>query len=193
MQAISVYCGSSPGLKPDYAASARLLGSELAARGITLVYGGGRVGLMGTIADEVLAAGGRVVGVIPTDIAEREVQHESLTELHIVASMHERKMLMTKLSDGMIAMPGGLGTIEELFEVWTWAQLGFHSKPCALLNVDGYYDQLLAFLDAMVSQRFVKRIHRDLLHTDTDPAALLEWMQAYVPVTADKWLDMEKT
>ena len=190
---MSVYCGSSPGLKPDYADAAGLLGRELAARGITLVYGGGRVGLMGIIADAVLTAGGRVIGVIPADLAEREVQHTALTELHVVDSMHERKMLMTKLSDGMIALPGGLGTLEELFEVWTWAQLGFHSKPLALLNVDGYYDQLLAFLDEMVAQRFIKQIHRDLLYTDSKPTALLAWMQAYVPVTADKWLDMEKT
>ncbi len=193
MQAISVYCGSSPGLQPEYAAAARALGETLAARDITLVYGGGRIGLMGIIADAALAASGRVVGVIPTDIAEHEVQHTGLTELHVVDSMHERKMLMTKLSEGMIAMPGGLGTLEELFEVWTWAQLGFHTKPCALLNVGGYYDQLLTFLDEMVVQRFVKQTHREMLHTDTDSAALLDWMQAYEPVASDKWLDMDKT
>jgi uncharacterized protein (TIGR00730 family) len=193
LQAISVYCGSSPGLKPEYAEAAGRLGSALAARGITLVYGGGRVGLMGTIADQVLAEGGRVIGVIPADIAEHEVQHTGLTELHVVASMHERKMLMTKFSDGMIALPGGLGTLEELFEVWTWAQLGFHAKPCGLLNVEGYYDQLLVFLDNAVGQRFVKQAHRDFLYTDTDAATLVERMQAYVPSAVDKWLDMGKT
>jgi len=192
MRAISVYCGSSFGLKPGYADAAVQLGGEL-ARDITLVYGGGHVGLMGVIADAVLAAGGRVIGVIPEDIAEREVQHESLTELHVVDSMHERKMLMTKMSDGMIAMPGGLGTLEELFEVWTWAQLGFHSKPCALLNVDGYYDPLLGFLDDIVTQGFARQVDRDLLYTHDDPISLLEWMQAYVPATNGKWLDMEKT
>ena len=193
MLAISVYCGSSPGLKPEYAAAAKELGEVLAARSITLVYGGGRVGLMGVLADAALTAGGRVIGVIPADIAEHKVQHNSLTELHVVDSMHERKMLMTTLSDGMIALPGGLGTLEELFEVWTWAQLGFHTKPCAVLNIGGYYDQLLAFLDETVVQRFVKKTHRDMLYTDTDPAALLDWMQAYEPVASDKWLDMDKT
>lgn len=193
MQAISVYCGSSPGLKPEYAEAARQLGRALAGRGITLVYGGGRTGLMGTIADAALAQGGRVIGVIPADIAEHEIQHNGLTELHVVTSMHERKMLMTKLSDAMIAMPGGLGTLEELFEVWTWAQLGFHTKPCGLLNVEAYFDQMLAFLDNAVSQRFVKQTHRDFLYTDTDPVALVERMQAYKPAAADKWLDLDKT
>ena len=193
MQAISVYCGSSPGLKPEYAEAARQLGRALAGRGITLVYGGGRTGLMGTIADAALAQGGRVIGVIPADIAEHEIQHNGLTELHVVSSMHERKMLMTKLSDAMIAMPGGLGTLEELFEVWTWAQLGFHTKPCGLLNVEAYFDQMLAFLDNAVSQRFVKQTHRDFLYTDTDPVALVERMQAYKPAAADKWLDLDKT
>jgi uncharacterized protein (TIGR00730 family) len=193
LRAISVYCGSNPGLKPAYAEAARELGRALAARGITCVYGGGRTGLMGAIADTVLAEGGRVIGVIPADIAEHEIQHNGLTELHVVASMHERKMLMTKFSDAMIALPGGLGTLEELFEVWTWAQLGFHTKPCGLLNVEGYYDQMLGFLDNAVSQRFVKQTHRDFLYTDTDPAALLERMQAYEPAAVDKWLDMDKT
>lgn len=193
MQAISVYCGSSPGLKPEYATAAIELGTELAARNITLVYGGGHVGLMGIIADAVLAADGRVIGVIPADIAEREVQHETLTELHVVTSMHERKMMMTKMSDGMIAMPGGLGTLEELFEVWTWAQLGFHFKPCALLNVAGYYDPLLSFLDQMVEQRFATEAHRNLLYTNNNAAALVDWMQDYEPTITDKWLDMERT
>jgi uncharacterized protein (TIGR00730 family) len=193
LNAVSVYCGASPGLDPQFCAAARELGGELAARQLTLVYGGGHVGLMGAIADATLAAGGQVIGVIPADIAEREVQHLGLTELHVVDSMHERKMLMTRLSDGMIALPGGLGTLEELFEVWTWAQLGFHSKPLALLNVARYYDELLRFLDTMVAQRLVKQEHRDLLHTGDSPALALDWMAAYQPRHVDKWLDMDKS
>ena len=189
MQAISVYCGSSPGLKPEYATAAIELGTELAARDITLVYGGGHVGLMGIIADAVLAADGRVIGVIPADIAEREVQHETLTELHVVTSMHERKMMMTKMSDGMIAMPGGLGTLEELFEVWTWAQLGFQRKPCALLNVEGYFDPLITFLDSMVSEGFVREEHRAILIVESNAEALIEQLDSYVPPDVPKWLN----
>ena len=155
MQAISVFCGSSFGARDSYREAAESLGAELARRGITLVYGGGHVGLMGAIADATLAAGGEVIGVIPSDIAEREVQHEELTRLHVVNSMHERKMKMTKMSQGMIAMPGGLGTLEELFEVWTWAQLGFHDKPCGLLNANGYYDGLFSFLEHAFEEELV--------------------------------------
>ena len=167
----------------------KALASELVNRGITLVYGGGHVGLMGAAADAALAAGGNVVGVIPADIADREVEHHGLTELHVVGSMHERKMKMFSLSDAMIALPGGLGTLEELFEVWTWNQLGFHSKPVGLLNVAGYYDHLLEFLDHMVAQRFVHPAHRDLLQVGSDVTGLLERLLAYQPVVVDKWLD----
>jgi uncharacterized protein (TIGR00730 family) len=189
VQAICLYTGSSPGAKPAYRAAAEALATELANRGITLVYGGGHVGLMGAAADAALAAGGSVIGVIPTDIASKEVEHHGLTELHVVGSMHERKMKMFSLADAMIALPGGLGTMEELFEVWTWNQLGFHSKPVGLLNVAGYYDQLLAFLDTMVDQRFVHGAHRDLLQVGSDVPALLDRLLAYRPVDIDKWLD----
>lgn len=179
MDVVCVFTGSRAGASEDYRDAAVALAKEIAARNITLVYGGGHVGLMGASADAALAAGGRVIGVIPEDIADKEVEHTGLTELHVVASMHERKMKMFKLSDGMIAMPGGLGTLEELFEVWTWNQLGFHAKPVGLLNVGGYYDHLLQFLDHMVEQGFVQQLHRDLLLEDTDPARLLDRMAVY--------------
>lgn len=188
MDVICVFTGSSPGASEIYRAAATSLAQAVASRDITLVYGGGHVGLMGATADAALAAGGRVIGVIPADIADKEVEHTGLTELHVVASMHERKMKMFKLSDGMIAMPGGLGTLEELFEVWTWNQLGFHAKPVGLLNVGGYFNHLLKFLDHMVEQGFVKQAHRDLLIEDTDSARLLDRMAAYQSDTADKWL-----
>jgi len=181
MNAICVFTGSRVGARQDYREAAASLAEEIAARNITLVYGGGNIGLMGVSADAALAAGGSVIGVIPEDIADKEVEHPGLTELHVVASMHERKMKMFKLSDGMIAMPGGLGTLEELFEVWTWNQLGFHAKPVGLLNVGGYYDHLLAFLDHMVDQGFVQQVHRDLLLEDADPSRLLDRMSACQP------------
>ncbi|MCX2983103.1 TIGR00730 family Rossman fold protein [Halieaceae bacterium IMCC14734] len=193
MQTVSVFCGSSFGTNSEYRSAATVLGREIASRGMTLVYGGGHVGLMGAIADAALAAGGKVIGVIPTDIAEHEVQHDTLTELHVVDSMHERKMRMAKLSDGMIAMPGGLGTLEEIFEVWTWAQLGFHGKPCAMLNVAGYYDGLLAFLDRSVSEGFVKQVHRDMLYTGIEPAAMLDWMNEYQPEPDHLWRDLDRS
>ncbi len=179
MESICVYTGASPGVRPSYAEAARKLATELAVRGITMVYGGGHVGLMGVAADAALQAGGRVIGVIPQDIADRENQHLGLTELYVVDHMHERKMTMTRLSAGMIALPGGLGTMEELFEVWTWNQLGFHRKPVGLLNIDGYYDGLLAFLDNMVAEGFVREQHRDLLLVETEPAPLLERMRDF--------------
>ena len=189
MKAICLYTGSSPGARPAYRSAAESLARELARRGITLVYGGGHVGLMGAAADAALAQGGQVIGVIPGDIADMEVEHTGLTELLVVNSMHERKMKMFSLVDAMIAMPGGLGTLEELFEVWTWNQLGFHCKPLGLLNIDGYYDKLLAFLDHAVAERFVRHEHRDLLLVDTDPHALLERLLAFEPVRIDKWQD----
>lgn len=189
MQAICLYTGSSPGARPAYRSAAESLARELARRGITLVYGGGHVGLMGVAADAALAQGGKVIGVIPADIADMEVEHTGLTELLVVNSMHERKMKMFSLADAMIAMPGGLGTMEELFEVWTWNQLGFHRKPLGLLNVDGYYDHLLAFLDHAVAERFVRPEHRDLLLVDSDPPRLLERLLAFEPAAVGKWLD----
>jgi uncharacterized protein (TIGR00730 family) len=160
---------------------------------MTLVYGGGNVGLMGIAANAALEAGGDVIGVIPADIADKEVGHNGLTQLHVVDSMHERKMRMAKLSDGIIALPGGLGTLEELFEMLTWSQLGFHNKPIGLVNVAGYYDLLLAFLDHSVVERFVKPEHRDLLLMERDPEQLLDRMTVYQPPKMDKWLDLDRS
>lgn len=189
MQAVCVFCGASQGDRPGYAAAARALAVLLAGRDLTLVYGGGSIGLMGILADAALAAGGRVVGVLPEHLARREVAHAGLTELHIVASMHERKALMARRADAFIALPGGLGTLEELFEVLTWAQLGLHRKPCALLNADGYFDPMIAFLDGAVARGFVQPRHRDMLLIDTDPARLLERIGNYAAPAVEKWLE----
>ena len=186
MQTVCVFCGSSPGARPEYAAAARQLGTLLAARGLTLVYGGGNVGMMGQIADTVIAKGGKVTGVIPAAIAEMEVAHTGLDDLRVVDSMHARKALMAELSDGFIALPGGLGTLEEFVEVLTWAQLGFHAKPCGLLNPNGYYDSLLAFIQHSVDQQFIQPEHRELVLVEEDPAALLDRMAAYVAPKVDK-------
>ena len=185
---VCVYCGSSPGKHPQFLEAARALGREFLTRDITLVYGGASVGIMGEIADAVLAGGGDVVGVIPRSLAEKEVSHSGLTELHLVESMHERKSLMADLAEGFIALPGGLGTIEELFEVLTWSQLGFHRKPCGLLNVGAYYDHLLAFIEHAVAQQFVKPVHRDMLLAADAPAPLLDAMADYTPPAVDKWI-----
>ncbi|MET0291028.1 MAG: TIGR00730 family Rossman fold protein [Steroidobacteraceae bacterium] len=171
---LCVFCGSSAGANPAYLAAARALGEAIAARGIGLVYGGASVGLMGTVADAAVAAGGEVIGVIPRSLETREIAHRGLTELRVVSSMHERKAQMADLSDGFVALPGGIGTLEELFEVWTWSQLGLHAKPVALLNVAGYYDALLTFLDRTVTEAFVRPETRRILLTDTAPAPLLE-------------------
>jgi uncharacterized protein (TIGR00730 family) len=188
LQRICVFCGSSSGARPDYTTAATALGSLMAARGIGLVYGGGNVGLMGTVADAVLAGGGEVVGVIPGGLVAREVAHRGLTELRVVDSMHERKQLMHELSDGFVAMPGGLGTLEELFETLTWAQLGIHDKPSALLNVAGYWDGLLTLLDHMVTERLVRPEHRAALLSAGEPEAMLAAMAAYQAPTVAKWL-----
>jgi uncharacterized protein (TIGR00730 family) len=166
---------------------ARELGECLAAGGLELVYGGAMVGLMGAVADAALAKGGRVIGVIPRGLAER-VGHERLTECHVVDSMHERKAMMYELADGFIALPGGLGTLEEVFEILTWAQLGYHAKPCGALNVRGYYDALLSFLDHCVEERFVAGEHRSMLLVDSSPEALLEQFRTYQPPHREKWL-----
>lgn len=188
MNRICVFCGSSPGVRPEYAQAAREMGRAMAERGIGLVYGGGHVGLMGIIADAVMEHGGKAIGVIPEGLMRREVGHRGLTELHVVASMHERKQLMANLSDGFVAMPGGYGTFEEFCEVITWSQLGIHPKPCGLLNVLGYYDALLAMFDHGVAEGFIRPRHREIVLRDTRPEALLETMRAWVPPTVEKWI-----
>lgn len=174
IDALCVYCGSSAGRDPVHAMAARALGRQMAERGIRLVYGGGHVGLMGIIADAVLEAGGQVIGVIPEALMDSEVGHERLTRLLVVKDMHERKAQMAEQADGFIALPGGIGTLEELFEVWTWLQLGYHEKPVGLLNVQGFYDQLLGFLDTQRHAGFLRDEHRSLLISDNDPARLLD-------------------
>lgn len=192
IRSISVYCGSSPGLLPEYREAAREVGKILAQEGITLVYGGGNVGLMGAAADGALAAGGRVIGVIPQALAAKELAHLGLTELHRVDSMHERKTLMAELSDGFVALPGGIGTLEEIFEVFTWTQLGFQTKPCAFLNVAGYFDELLVFLRKAVEHRFLRAEHLESLLVDTEMKRLLGRMAAWELVAPGKWLDRAK-
>lgn len=175
---VCVFAGSHPGARPAYAASARQLGREMAARGLTLVYGGGSVGLMGALASATLEAGGTVVGVIPQFLLDREVANLDVSELVVVETMHERKHGMYERADAFVALPGGLGTLEELFEMLTWLQLGRHGKPIGVLNVEGYYDGLLAFLDTAVGERFVRTAHRGLLEVATAPGPLLETLTA---------------
>lgn len=194
MRRLCVFCGSSPGSDPAYAACARELGELLTQRGIGLVYGGARVGLMGTLADTVLEAGGEVTGVIPKALLEREIAHLGLTDLRTVDSMHERKGLMADLSDGFLALPGGLGTFEELLEIVTWAQLGMHRKPCGLLNVHGFYDGLVTFLDHAVAERFLRPEHRDLLLIETTAGVMLERLLSFeTPDGVAKWIDRDET
>ena len=193
MKSIAVYCGSSAGTNPLYIEQAKALGTALVAHDLALVYGGGRVGLMGTIADAVLAHGGKVIGVIPDFLANKELAHLGCTELHIVKSMHERKLMMVDRADGFIAMPGGYGTLEELFEVLTWGQLGLHQKPVALLNVDGYYDHLLLALDRMRDDQLLRAENRGQLLQSSDPQDLLAQMAAYQPVQLEKWLNPATT
>ena len=194
MQRACVFCGSSPGARPQYTEATEDLGSLFVQHGITLVYGGASVGLMGRLADTVLSEGGEAVGVIPRALVEREIAHLGLTELHLVDSMHERKALMADLSDAFVALPGGLGTLDELFEVYTWAQLGLHRKPCGLLNVEGYYQHLADFLDHAVGERFVRDEHRDMLIVEEDQATMLERLQRFDPATlTPKWIDREET
>lgn len=171
---VCVYCGSRDGARAAFAQAATAIGAEIGRRGWQLVYGGGRAGLMGRVADAALHAGGRVVGVIPRSLMEREVGHHGLSELHVVETMHERKRMMAERSDAFIALPGGIGTFEELFEVWTWRQLGYHDKPIGLLNVEGYYDALLGFLGQTVTNGFVSEPQRTLLDVATEPVSLLD-------------------
>lgn len=193
MKKVCVYCGSSPGKSPEYIESARDLARELVARNIDLVYGGASIGIMGEIADTVLASGGKVTGVIPKSLADKEISHKGLTELKVVTSMHERKAIMAELSDGFVALPGGLGTLEELFEVLTWSQLGFHQKPSALLNVKQYYDKLSQFLDHAINEEFVKPTHQKMLLIEDTPSKLLDAMSEYNPPKISKWIGPDET
>ncbi|MES2354968.1 MAG: TIGR00730 family Rossman fold protein [Pseudomonadota bacterium] len=186
LKSICVYCGSSPGRIEAYADSARILAQALVEREIRLVYGGASVGIMGIVADAVLNAGGQVVGVIPDALVRREVAHKNLTKIHVTRSMHERKLLMAEMSDGFIALPGGIGTLEEIFEAWTWTQLGIHGKPCGLLNVEGYFDKLTSFLDHAAAEGFIKSSHRSLLFIETDPNVLLNNFSNYQSQNAER-------
>lgn len=187
MNRLCVYCGSSPGTGDRYVAAARAFGNLLVQQEIGLVYGGAKQGIMGAIANTVLQGGGSVTGVIPHALHGKEVAHTGLTELHVVDSMHERKSLMAVLSDGFVAMPGGYGTLEEIIEVITWGQLGFHDKPCGILNVDGYFDHLLAFLDHSEAEGFLRAQHRSMLLVAGTPLGLLEQFSNYMPPSAEKW------
>ena len=188
MKSICVYCGSSTGSQPIYTTAAKRLGSSLVNHQLSLVYGGGNVGLMGVIADEVMALGGHVTGVIPQALMDKEVGHTTLSKLHIVRNMHERKALMAQLSDGFIAMPGGIGTLEELFEMFTWLQLGFHEKPLGLLNTQGFYDNLIVFLKQTVQDGFLKEEHLDLLIIESDPDIMIQRFKEFKPHHLTKWL-----
>jgi len=193
VNALCVFCGSSPGRDPAFLAAARAFGAMLARERITLVYGGGHVGLMGVLADASLQAGGRVVGVIPQALWDREVGHGGLTELHVVGTMHERKAKMAELADAFVALPGGLGTLEEIFEVWTWGQLGIHRKPCGFLDVNGYYAPLLAFLDAAVESGLIRPQHRAMAVVDTDGESLLRRLAEYEPPRVEKWVKPDES
>jgi uncharacterized protein (TIGR00730 family) len=193
LRRVCVFCGSSEGRRPSYRRAAEEFGGLLAGRGIGLVFGGGRVGLMGAIADAVMAARGEAIGVIPRTLVEREVGHNGLSKLHVVETMHERKALMANLADAFVALPGGFGTYEEFCEVLTWGQLGLHGKPCGLLNVDGYYDALLALFDHAVDEKFVQPVNRAMVLADTDPARLLDRLEAYDAPRVPRWIGSEQT
>ena len=192
MKRICVFSGSSAGRLEQYRVAATRLGTLLAERGIGLVYGGAAVGLMGAVADATIAAGGTVTGVIPQALVDREVAHTGLPDLRVVGSMHERKALMAELSDAFIALPGGIGTFEEIFEVWTWTQLGSHAKPCAVLNIEGFYDKLLGFLDHVVDEAFLKPVHRGMLLASSDPATLLDLIGSYKVPSETKWISSDE-
>lgn len=192
MKRITVFCGSRIGVSEKYKEDAVALGKELVKRDITLVYGGGSVGLMGVIATTVLKEGGEAIGIIPKFLEEREISHINLTELHIVDSMHERKAMMADLADGFIAMPGGPGTLEELVEVFTWAQLGLHKKPIGLLNVNNYYDPLIKFLDHMTNEQFLKEKHRSMALVESNPVRLIDAFLAYEPPEVKTYLEEDQ-
>jgi uncharacterized protein (TIGR00730 family) len=186
---VCVFCGSSSGGQPCYGSAARALGELLAQRGMGLVYGGASIGLMGAVADAALAAGGEVIGVIPEALEAKEIAHRDLTRLEVVGSMHERKARMSELADAFVALPGGMGTLEELSEILTWAQLGLHEKPCGLLDIASYWRPLVAFFDHAVQERFLRAQHRAMVIVEDQPVALLDALAAYVPPTREKWID----
>ncbi len=192
LESICLFCGASPGTNPIYRNAAAQFGTTLAKNNIRLVYGGGRVGLMGVAADACLANGGEVIGVIPRLLMEKEVGHSGVTKMHVVETMHERKALMTVISDGFIALPGGFGTLDELFESLTWQQLAYHTKPIGLLNVGGFFDGLIQFLDHARDERFLRELHRDSLQVDADLGALIEKMRHSIAPDTGKWLDRAK-
>ena len=194
MERVCVFCGSSPGARPAYAEATAEMARLLVGEGLGIVYGGGHVGLMGVLADNAMVAGGEVIGVMPQALVDREIGHTGIGELRVVGSMHERKAVMAELSDAFVALPGGLGTLEELFEVYTWAQLGLHAKPCGLLDVDGYYSDLAAFLDHAVAGRFLRADHRDTLVVEPEPRRLIERLAEFEPrAVAPKWIDRDQT
>ncbi len=192
IRSICVYCGSSPGKNPAYSLAAASLARELCKRNISLVYGGAAVGVMGAVANAMLEAGGEVIGVIPKSLALKEVAHDNLSELHVVDTMHKRKAMMAELADGFIALPGGWGTLEEIFEMLTWAQLGFHHKPCGLLNVAAYYDGLIDFLENAFDMGFVNPLYRPMLMKDHEPAGLLDQFDAYKAPSVHKWMGADE-
>ncbi|MDC0687237.1 TIGR00730 family Rossman fold protein [Mitsuaria sp. RG] len=191
VRSVCVFCGASIGANPAYREAAIALGQAIARRGLTLVYGGGAVGLMGTVADAALAAGGEVIGIIPQSLMNAEIGHKGLTRLEVVDGMHARKARMAELSDAFIALPGGLGTLEELFEVWTWGQLGYHAKPLGLLDVNGFYEKLGGFLDQIVEEGFVRPQHRAMLLLGQLPDELLEGMERFESPVLPKWVDKQ--
>lgn len=193
ISALCVYCGSRVGARASYAEQARALGQEMAARGIALVYGGASVGLMGEVANSVLETGGRAIGVIPQSLAHKEIAHQALSELHIVESMHARKALMAEKADAFIALPGGIGSFEELFEMWTWAQLGFHSKPIGLLNTADYYSGLIAFLNHATSEDFMHAATRNILQVSANAGELLDLLSSYAPQRTPHWVGAGQT
>jgi uncharacterized protein (TIGR00730 family) len=194
MRRVCVYCGSSPGRAPEYRDAAVALVGALVERGLGVVYGGAHVGLMGVVADEALAAGAEVIGVIPQALVDHEIAHTGLSDLRIVGSMHERKAQMAELADAFVALPGGLGTLEELFEVATWSQLGLHVKPCGLLNVRGYYDGLAGMLDHAVSERFLRPENRAIVLVESEPSTLVDALAAWEPpARVAKWIDRDET
>jgi len=193
LERVCVYCGANPGRDPAYAGAARAMGTTLAQRGIGLVTGGGRVGLMGVVAEAALAAGGEVIGIIPEALMRKELAHAGLTRLEVTASMHERKARMAELADAFVALPGGLGTFEELFEIWTWAQLGWHAKPCGVLNVGGYYDKLVGFVDHAADEGFLRPQHRAMLVVESEPDRLLDRFERYDAPVVPKWIGRDET
>lgn len=192
MKSLCIYCGSNYGINPEFEAQTRVLGNAMAERGITLIYGGAKVGLMGVIADSVLSGGGKVIGIIPKKLVDKELAHLGLTELHVVDSMHERKTKMADLAEAFVALPGGIGTAEELLETYTWSQLGFHLKPCGVLNIGGFYDGLLAYLDRMVTEKFLRAEVRKQLAVSDNPVMLLDMLQQARPEVLDKWFERGK-